>query len=278
MVTSPSEPTSPPDRDSATAERVANSHKARAIAESFGGNSERYDRARPRYPRELIDRIAAAGPRVLDVGCGTGIIARQLRSAGCEVLGVEPDARMAEFARGTGVDVEISKFEDWNGSPHRFDAVVAGMTWHWVDPLNGAVKAGEALRSGGLLSLFWNVFQPPADLQEAFAAAYRKAVPDMPLFDRKTATADAYRPFLDKAADGIARAGGFGEPQRNRHEWERPYTSAEWVDLAFTSGGHNLLPADTVEQLADDLHAAVDAAGGSFTMRYSTVELAVRKD
>jgi 2-polyprenyl-3-methyl-5-hydroxy-6-metoxy-1,4-benzoquinol methylase len=74
------------------------SHQAREIAESFGSDPGRYDRARPRYPGALVDRIVAglpgpdrpdgpAGPDVLDVGCGTGIVARQFRAAGCRVLG-----------------------------------------------------------------------------------------------------------------------------------------------------------------------------------------------
>jgi SAM-dependent methyltransferase len=54
----------------------------------------RYDRTRPRYPDAMVERIVAAspGPDVLDVGCGTGIEARQFQAAGCKVLGVEPDA------------------------------------------------------------------------------------------------------------------------------------------------------------------------------------------
>src|SRR4051794_37026718 len=82
-------------------------HQARGMAESFGVDPERYDRARPRYPDALVERIAAAspGPGVLDVGCGTGIEARQFQAVGCTVLGVDPDARMAEFARRTGVEV-----------------------------------------------------------------------------------------------------------------------------------------------------------------------------
>src|SRR5213080_1142121 len=84
-------------------------HRARAMAESFGVDPERYDRARPRYPDALVERIVAASPGrgVLDVGCGTGIEARQFQAAGCTVLGVDPDARMAEFARRTGVEVEV---------------------------------------------------------------------------------------------------------------------------------------------------------------------------
>ena len=80
------------------------------MAESFGEDPGRYDRARPPYPDALVDRIVAASPGtdVLDVGCGTGIEARQFQAAGCTVLGVEPDPRMAEFARRTGVEIEVA--------------------------------------------------------------------------------------------------------------------------------------------------------------------------
>ena len=98
------------------------SHQAREIAESFGSDADRYDRARPRYPDELVDRIVAGAapgqhrpdvPDILDVGCGTGIVARQFQAAGCRVLGVDPDARMADLARRHGLEVEVSRFEAW---------------------------------------------------------------------------------------------------------------------------------------------------------------------
>jgi SAM-dependent methyltransferase len=87
-------------------------HRLRQVAESFGGDAARYDRTRPPYPAALVEAIVAAspGPGFLDVGCGTGIEARQFQAAGCRVLGVEPDARMAEFARRSGVEVEVARF------------------------------------------------------------------------------------------------------------------------------------------------------------------------
>ena len=49
-------PTLPPAR---TPFGGRESHQAREIAESFGSDADRYDRARPRYPDELVDRIVA---------------------------------------------------------------------------------------------------------------------------------------------------------------------------------------------------------------------------
>jgi len=77
------------------------SHEARHLAESFGEDAARYDRARPSYPDALVQRIVAACPElhVLDVGIGTGIAARQFQAADCRILGVEVDSRMADLAR-----------------------------------------------------------------------------------------------------------------------------------------------------------------------------------
>jgi len=136
------------------------------MAQSFGVDPERYDQTRPGYPDAMVQAIVAAspGPDVLDVGIGTGIAARQFQAAGCRVLGVEPDARMAAFARRSGLEVETTTFEAWDPAGRAFDAVVSGQTWHWVDPTAGAAKGAEALAPGGRLAVFWNVDQPPPEL------------------------------------------------------------------------------------------------------------------
>src|SRR6202453_3786163 len=145
-------------------------HQYRQVAESFGVDPGLYDRARPSYPHALVARIVAASPGLagLAVACGTGIAARQFRAAGCRVLGVEPDARMADFARRTGIEVEVATFEAWDSAGRTFDAVVAGTAWHWVDPVAGAAKAAQVLRPGGRLAPFHHVFQAPPEVMEAF--------------------------------------------------------------------------------------------------------------
>jgi SAM-dependent methyltransferase len=256
-------------------------HQYRRMAEGFGVDAERYDRTRPPYPAALVDRIIATcpGPEVLDVGTGTGIAARQLRAAGRTVLGVEPDARMAEFARRTGVDVEVATFEDWDPAGRRFDAVVAGTAWHWVDPVAGAAKAAQALRPGGLLVPFWHVFQLPPEVQESFIAVYRRVAPDSPLAaQRPTRPAlDLYQPILAKTADGIRAAGVFGDPELWRFEWERTYTKDEWLDQMPTSGALTQLAPERLAEVLDGAGAAIDAIGGGFTMPYTTVAVAAAR-
>lgn len=250
-------------------------HQHRRMAESFGTDAQRYDRARPSYPKELITRIAAAGRDVLDVGCGTGIASRQLRAAGCVVLGVEPDERMAAVAREDGIDVDVATFEDWQPGGRTFDAVIAAQAWHWVDPAKGAAKTIEVVRAGGLFTAFWHVFLPPEPVQQAFAEAFQRAVPDSPIDLRRIPRqANPYESLITTIGERFAEA-GFGEPEQFRYEWDRTYTRDEWLDQLPTQGA---LTRATPEQLAEirtAVGAAIDDLGGSFTHRFSTVGVAI---
>jgi len=249
------------------------------MAESFGSDPERYDRSRPRYPDVMVERIVAASPGldVVDVGIGTGVSARPFLAAGCRVLGVEVDARMAEFARRGGLEVEVAKFEDWDPAGRTFDVVIAGQTWHWVDPVAGAAKAAEVLRPDGRIAAFWNVFQFPPDLGEAFAAVYRRVLPDSPFFRATSGSLEAYSGQFARTADGIREVGAFGEPEQWQFDWERSYTRDEWLDLVPTAGGHNQFPPGKLEELLAGIGAAIDAVGGSFTMGYATVAVSTAR-
>jgi SAM-dependent methyltransferase len=178
-------------------------HQHRQVAESFGSDAERYDRARPSYPGALVERIVVASPGrdVLDVGCGTGIAARQFQAAGCRVFGVDPDERMAGLARQSGLEAEVATFEAWDPAGRAFDAVVAGQAWHWVDPVAGAAKAAQVLQPGGRLAVFWNAFQPPPGLGEAFAGVYRRVQSGLPFNPWARPALDAYLMMCGTAAE-----------------------------------------------------------------------------
>lgn len=257
------------------------------MAESFGVDPERYDRTRPAYPDALVARVmahvVAGGPGrdVLDVGSGTGIVARQFQAAGAAVLAVEPDARMAAFAHRHGVDIEVATFEAWDPRGRTFDAVVAGTAWHWVDPVAGAAKAAQVLRPGGLLAAFGHAFQLPRELMGSMtsaAAVIRQGQPAPPATAPPApptrSALELYEEFYATAADGIREAGGFAEPQVWRYPWERSYTRDEWLDQLPTTGVATQLSPDALAAVLESAGAAIDALGGSFTMPYTTVAVA----
>ncbi len=201
-------------------------------------------------------------------------------AAECRVLGIDVDARMAELARRRGLPVEVSTFEDWDPAGRKFDAAVAAQAWHWVDPVAGAAKAARALRPGGRLAAFWNAGALPPGLAEAFTDLYARVLPDSPAARQWTiSTADAYAAMCAKAAEGMREAGAYGEPEEWRYDWEWSYSRDEWLDLLPTTGTHTTLPPALLAEVLSGVGAAVDAAGGGFTMRYTTVvATAVRAD
>jgi SAM-dependent methyltransferase len=250
-------------------------HEQRQTAESFGAEAERYDRARPGYPVPLVQRIMAAapGPELLDVGCGTGIASRLFRDAGCRVLGIDVDSRMAAAARDSGIQCEVAKFEEWDPAGRVFDTLIAAQTWHWIDPSAGAAKAAAVLRPGGRLALFWNAFEPPPAIRRSFGEVQARILPKAPnAWAFEGSIADGYARMVATAAAGLDATGLFGPVEEWRFEWDFTYSKEAWLDVLPTFGGlGSRVPAETLRALLDGYAEVIDAAGGGFVMHYTTV-------
>jgi SAM-dependent methyltransferase len=202
------------------------------------------------------------------------------------VLGIEPDKRMAAFAQHHGLEVEVATFEAWEPASRVFDTVVAGQSWHWVDPASGPVKAAHVLRPGGRLAVFGHVFQPPSEVADAATAAYQRVAPDSPFNARSTSSdqpsrsaLDLYQTMFARFADRIREVDGFDAPEQWRFDWEQRYTRDEWLDLLPTTGGLTQLPPAKLQQILDAVGAVIDTIGGSFTMPHVTLTVtATRTD
>ena len=264
MVTLPS-PANPPDNAA---------HRHPEIAQAFGSEAEKYDRVRPRYPAPLIDAIVERlpGRAILDVGIGTGISAEPFRNRGFELLGVEPDARMALVARTKGFVVEAGRFEDWDSAGRTCDGVIAGQTWHWVEPVAGAAKAGSVLRPGGRLALFWNAAVPSPAVAAAFAKVFESLDTGLP-FNPWTAApeTDPYGSMIDQTAESLRATGAFGPAERLAIKWQSTIGRDAWLEQASTAGGINRLPNDKLNALLRGMAAAIDAGGRTLVIDYTTV-------
>lgn len=243
-------------------------------AGSFGHDADQYDRARPTYPDSLAEFLLAGidsehdAVRVIDVGCGTGIVSRLFSRHGCRVLGVEADPRMARVAAEQGTDVEVARFEDWDARGRTFDLLTAGQSWHWVHPQTGATKAAEILRPGGRVGLSWNQGRQDDSVRAGIEAVYQRLAPDL---DKHSILVRRVDPARWKGTgEVLERAGGFAEIEIRSFPWERTYTRDEWLDQLPTHSDHRLLADDQRAELLAEIGAVIDAAGGAFVMRYET--------
>jgi len=247
----------------------------RSRAESFGDVAELYERARPSYPSALIDALADGGtPDVLDVGCGTGKAGALLLARGCAVLGVEVDARMADVARAKGLEVEVARFELWDIGERRFDLLISGQAWHWIEPRAGAVRAAAALRDGGRICLFWNRGDPPEQVCERLAPIYRRLAPEIEI---ETAALQRRGMVVTETLAGIDSSGAFGPGEVRSFPWSRIYTTEQWLEARSTHSAHRKLEPRRRERLHAAVGNAIDALGGCFEVRYETVLVSARR-
>lgn len=249
-------------------------HRHPEMAQAFGSNAEKYDRVRPRYPAALIDDIVIRlpGQAILDVGIGTGISAEPFRDRGFAVLGVEPDPKMAAVARAKGFVVEAGRFEDWEPAGRTFDGVVAGQSWHWVEPVAGARKAAGVLRPGSRLALFWNALIPPPEAAAGFAKVFQSLDTGLP-FNPWTQEPQAvpYGSIIDQATEGLRGTGAFGPAERLAYRWQSTVVRDTWLEQASTAGGINRLPQDQLDRLLRGMGETIDAMGGTLVLDCTTV-------
>lgn len=238
-------------------------HHDRARAESFGSVAAQYDRYRPAPPGALIDDLAALRPTlVLDVGCGTGKAAVALAERGISVLGLEPDERMAEVARGHGIAVEVATFENWDETGRRFDLLTFADSWHWITPAAGIPKAARLLNEGGTFVRFWNAYAVDGPVIDAFDTVYREHAPEV---------AQVWRPTGDRARmHGVASSGAFHSLETRTYRWERILTADEWVAATATVSDHQRLGPQRLTRLLGELHETIEHLGGTVHAHYET--------
>src|SRR5262245_31233344 len=250
----------------------------------FGEDAERYDRARPTYPDELVDQLVAwvgADARVVDVGCGTGKATRLLAARGMVGVGVEPHPAMAAVARRhlaewPGWRVDGSGFEDWEPRPGDApaDLVTCAQAWHWLDPGVRLHQAHALLRPGGWLALWRNANELDDDSPAHMAInhIYARPEPGMPV---RPSGGHRPRPGPDEP---IPAGMGFGPHVDRVMSWSQEYTTDEWIDLLQTHSNHRLLPPERLAALLDAVAEAIDADGGIYLGRYRCVLWAARRD
>jgi protein-L-isoaspartate O-methyltransferase len=233
----------------------------------FGRAAGAYDAARPGYPIEAIRHVLgrAEVEVAVEIGAGTGKATTTFAPEVGRIICVEPSAEMAALLeqRGLpGVEVVVSRLEEWEGPGEPVDLVYAAQAWHWVDHSIAYGRAMEMLRPGGLIALIWNV---PQDRYEVFEEAYRAHAPEI------LAEHDARirRRDTDTWLGELSGA-GFEGVELFTHQWSQNLSPVELRALYATYSDHMLVPEPRRSRMLDALEETVRKRGGSITLEYAT--------
>ena len=138
-----------------------------SAAKGFAAGADAYERGRPAYSTEAIDRLIAElgigpGKRLLDLAAGTGKLTRQIAPSGAEIVAVEPidEMRARLVASMPGIEAIAGTAEDIPLPNHSVDAVVVGQAFHWFDGIRAVSEIRRVLRPGGAVGMIWQARDP----------------------------------------------------------------------------------------------------------------------
>jgi len=126
----------------------------------FGKSAENYGKHRQGFPDRYFALLSEKGlcregQRALDIGTGTGAVARGLAALGAAVDAIDPavellaQAEMLAGQAGVTIHFSVGKAEELAFDSSSFDVVTAGQCWHWFDRTRAAREVFRVLRPGG---------------------------------------------------------------------------------------------------------------------------------
>jgi SAM-dependent methyltransferase len=109
------------------------------------------------YHPLILRAVPPGSQRALDVGCGSGLLARRLRQCVPHVSAIDRDAPVLGYARqedgGAGVEYLRGDFLTYDFAPESYDVIVSVAALHHMDPVAALTRMRELLRPGGALTV-----------------------------------------------------------------------------------------------------------------------------
>ncbi|MBW8011760.1 MAG: class I SAM-dependent methyltransferase [Chloroflexi bacterium] len=217
----------------------------------FGLTAQDYAEHRAGFPDSLFERltdfgIGTVGQKIVDLGTGTGSLARGFALRGCRVIGIDPAEDMLAHARaldleaGLSIEYQVATAEATGLPSASAQVVAAGQCWHWFERALAAKEASRILHPGGCLLIThfdWlpikgNIVAETEDLILAHNPSWNMSGGD-----------GMYPQWLP----GLSEA-GFRDIETFSYDQDVPYTHTSWRGRIRASAGVGAsLTAEKVE-------------------------------
>jgi SAM-dependent methyltransferase len=195
--------------------------------------------------------IGQHGQVVIDLGTGTGTLARGFARRGCNVVGVDIDPRMIAEAQKldrsikTSVRYIVAEAESTGLGSSSADAVTAGQCWHWFDRSKAGAEVRRLLKPTGKLVIAHFDWLPLAG--NVVAATEDLIMQHNPEW-RMNGGTGMHPQWLPELSDA-----GFRNLQTFSYDVDVPYTSEAWRGRIRASAGITALSSDEADEFDEEL-------------------------
>jgi len=195
----------------------------------FGRTASDYARHRPGFPPSFFRKLhnkgfVLEGDQILDLGTGTGTIARGLAGLGCKSFGLDPSEELLNEARrisSAQIEYILGKAESIPFEASCFDVVTAGQCWHWFDADAATKEIRRVLKPNGRLIIANFDWRPePGNIAQVTLDLIPKHSPDW--------TPETRPGFFRCIPDDIQTPRGFQKLEEYVYEEPVSFTLDSW--------------------------------------------------
>lgn len=199
---------------------------------TFSGLQDIYDAARPTYPTDslihLTSFVSSESVKILDIGCGTGILTRQLKQAmpNANIQGCDINADMIAKAKQSSIDIHYFEnvAEELPFGDDHFNLITVAQAVHWFDRPKFYPEVLRVLKKGGTLALIENNRSWHTD---EFFAKYEDLL--------EAHSPDYSRHYRDTDYVAEMTKSGFRNVSTRETIWQRVMSKAEFIEMSCSS-------------------------------------------
>lgn len=259
--------------------------KAVLLKDTFNNVVDAYDKARPTYPKELLEDILYFAnleffESGLEVGAGTGqatdLFLNHIKKLDIVEVGDKQVGYLNKKYHDKNISVYKAYFEEYS-SAEKYDLIYSATAFHWVDAAIGYPKAWSMLKDGGVMAVFWHMSSVTYRDYGVFVGLDRikkKYLPNESLgFD-----SDGIEGVRKKRIEQIQSGKCFHAPVIKEYKWIDEYDAERYALLLESYSSTQTLGEADKKAYLTEVKEYINANGGRVEMPQHVMLYMMKKE